>query len=160
MHQFLRPKLKLIHKKILSLTHLSSAIGDADAAPLSPTESIRGAVYINGVTPERQFNLFDLFRYTWSTAATIGSLLIIFYGISIQAYVLPTPPGGTYIIFFWFLVLLFYLEGLMFVLSPHNTGIRNDLNRPTLVPTFSTNWLIDLIMRSASLSAINSVLLC
>jgi hypothetical protein len=90
------------------------AIVDADnAAPMSPTELNRGPDFDNGMEPERPFNLFDLFRYTWSTAATIGSLFIIFYGISIQAYVFPTPPGGTYIVFFCFLTLLFYLEGLM-----------------------------------------------
>ena len=56
---------------------------------------------------------FDVLKYAWSSVATIGSLFIIFYGIKIKAYVLPTPPGATYIIFFLFLILLFYLEGLM-----------------------------------------------
>jgi hypothetical protein len=56
---------------------------------------------------------FDMLKYAWSTVATVGSLFIIFYGIKIKAYVLPTPPGATYIIFFLFLILLFYLEGLM-----------------------------------------------
>jgi hypothetical protein len=88
-------------------------IGDADAAAVSPTEANRGPDFDNGMAPERPFNAFDLFRYTWSTLVTLFSLFIIFYGISIQAYVFPTPPGGTYIVFFCFLTLLFYLEGLM-----------------------------------------------
>jgi hypothetical protein len=90
-----------------------TAIKDGDAEALSPTELNRGPDFDNGMAPERPFNWFDLLRYTWSTVATLGSLFIIFYGISIQAYVLPSPPGGTYIIFFVFLTLLFYLEGLM-----------------------------------------------
>jgi hypothetical protein len=98
-------------------TRSTDAILDADAGALSPTELNRGPDFDkgvdNGIDGERPFNWWDLFRYTWSTVATLGSLFIIFYGISIQAYVLPTPPGGTYIVFFIFLVLLFYLEGLM-----------------------------------------------
>ena len=89
------------------------ALRDADAQSLSPTELNRGPDFDNGMEPERPFNWFDLLRYTWSSVATLGSLFIIFYGISIKAYVLPSPPGGTYIIFFLFLTLLFYLEGLM-----------------------------------------------
>jgi hypothetical protein len=85
----------------------------ADAAPMSPTELNRGTDFDNGMAPERPLNWFDLLRYTWSSVATLGSLFIIFYGISIEAYVLPSPSGGTYIIFFLFLTLLFYLEGLM-----------------------------------------------
>jgi hypothetical protein len=90
-----------------------TAIKDGDAEALSPTVLNRGPDFDNGMEPERSLNWFDLLRYTWSTVATLGSLFIIFYGISIEAYVLPSPPGGTYIIFFVFLTLLFYLEGLM-----------------------------------------------
>lgn len=54
-----------------------------------------------------------MFKYLWSTFATIGSLVIIFYGISIKSYVLPTPVAATYIVFFLVMSLLFYLEGLM-----------------------------------------------
>jgi hypothetical protein len=85
-----------------------NAIVDSDAAELS-----RGPKVDNGMEHERPFNWFDLLRYIWSSFATLGSLFIIFYGISIEAYVLPSPSGGTYIIFFIFLALLFYLEGLM-----------------------------------------------
>lgn len=90
-----------------------ASVQDTDAGPTSPTELNRGPDFDNGMAAERPFNWFDLLRYTWSSVATLGSLFIIFYGISIQAYVLPSPPGGTYIIFFLFLTLLFYLEGLM-----------------------------------------------
>lgn len=56
---------------------------------------------------------FDILKYLWSTFATLGSVFLIFYGISINAYVLPSPVGATYVIFIMFLILLFYLEGLM-----------------------------------------------
>jgi hypothetical protein len=100
-------------QKDITFKAIGDADEDTDAAPESLTEANRGPDFDNGITPKRPFNLFDLFRYIWSTVATIGSLFIIFYGISIQAYVFPTPPAGTYIVFFCFLVLLFYLEGLM-----------------------------------------------
>ena len=86
---------------------------DANEAPMSPTERNRGPDYDNGLEQDKSITPFDILRYLWSTFATVGSLFIIFYGISIQAYVLPSPPGGTYIIFIMFLILLFYLEGLM-----------------------------------------------
>ena len=84
-----------------------------DAGPMSPTALNRGPDFDTGLDDKIPLGPFDLLRYAWSTLATIGSLFIIFYGISIQAYVLPSPPGATYIIFFMFLCLLFYLEGLM-----------------------------------------------
>jgi hypothetical protein len=61
----------------------------------------------------KKLNWFDYIKYGWSSVATLGSLLIILYGISIQAYVLPTAPGATFIVFFIALTVLFYLEGLM-----------------------------------------------
>lgn len=62
---------------------------------------------------EDPLTYFDVIRYAWSTVAVLGSLGIIFYGISQQKYVLPTPPGATFVIFFLALTMLFYLEGLM-----------------------------------------------
>ena len=56
---------------------------------------------------------FDYVKYVWSTIVTLGSVLIICYGISIQAYVLPIPPVGAYILALCMLVCLFYLEGQM-----------------------------------------------
>jgi hypothetical protein len=72
------------------------------------------------------------------------------YGISIQAYVLPTPPGGTYIIFFIALTVLFYLEGLMIAIVttqywdketfrevyPRAYKIHELINRPDNVKRF------------------------
>ena len=62
---------------------------------------------------EDALTAWDIIRYAWSTVAVLGSLGIIFYGISIGMYVLPTPPGATFVIFFLAMSLLFYLEGLM-----------------------------------------------
>jgi len=73
-----------------------------------------GTQYIVVLPPvEEELTAFDIARYCWSTAATLGSFVIIFYGISHEFYVLPTPPGATFVIFFLALTLLFYLEGLM-----------------------------------------------
>lgn len=57
--------------------------------------------------------VFDMFKFAWSTFATCSAIFIVLYGISKDVYVLPTPPGATYIIFFGVLTLLFYLEGMM-----------------------------------------------
>ena len=94
----------------------TDAILDADVEgsdPMSPTAANRGPDFDNGMESDAPLTWFDVIKYIWSTFATLGSLFIIFYGIKIKAYVLPTPPGATYIIFILFLILLFYLEGLM-----------------------------------------------
>jgi hypothetical protein len=76
--------------------------------------------YENGVQyvvalppPEEELTAFDIARYLWSTAAVIFSVVIIFSGIATQKYVLPTPPGVTFFIFFLSMTILFDLEGLM-----------------------------------------------
>ena len=58
-------------------------------------------------------SLFDYAKYLWSTFATVGSVFLILYGISLDAYVLPTPVAATYFLFFMVMSILFYLEGLM-----------------------------------------------
>jgi hypothetical protein len=62
---------------------------------------------------DKKLGWWDYIRYTWSTVATLGSLVIILYGIYRKVYVLPTDVGTTYIVFFLALTVLFYLEGLM-----------------------------------------------
>lgn len=56
---------------------------------------------------------WDAFRYLWSTAVTLGSLLVVGVGIYNHYSVLPVPVAAGYIIFILALTLLFYLEGLM-----------------------------------------------
>jgi hypothetical protein len=56
---------------------------------------------------------FDYLKYLWSTVVTLGSVVIICYGISIKAYILPTPIPAAYILAIVLLTILFYLEGLM-----------------------------------------------
>lgn len=62
---------------------------------------------------EEELTAFDYARYIWSTVATLGSFVIVFTGIANELYVLPTPAGATFIIFFLALAYLFFLEGLM-----------------------------------------------
>lgn len=82
--------------------------------PMSPTEKIRGPDFDSGIPRiSEHLNLFDLLKYFWSTGVTIGSLAVIFYGISINAYVLPTPVPAAYVIAIITMGILFYLEGLM-----------------------------------------------
>jgi len=93
---------------------------------------------------------FDIIKYIWSTFATLGSLVIIGYGIYIQAYVLPTPVYATYIVFIFTLGVLFYLEGLMIAivgtqywdresfreLYPNAYALHELINRPNNVKRF------------------------
>ena len=73
-----------------------------------------GIEYIVVVPPaDEALTAFDIFRYIWSTGFTIFSFVVVFTGIANQHYVLPTPPGATFVIFFLALTMLFYLEGLM-----------------------------------------------
>ncbi len=81
--------------------------------PMSPTALNRGPNYDNGLGGDKALSLFDYFKYVWSTAVTLGALFIVIYGISIEAYILPTPPVGAYIIALCMMSVLFYLEGLM-----------------------------------------------
>ena len=87
-----------------------------EEGPLSPTTAIRGPQYVHlSAMDKNQTSLsyFDLFKYLWSSVATLGAVFIILYGISLKSYVLPTPVGATYVVFIAVMTLLFYLEGLM-----------------------------------------------
>lgn len=85
-----------------------------DSLATSPTEKIRGPNYDSGIHIDiHKLTIFDYCKYAWSTVATLGSVLIICYGISLKAYVLPIPVGAAYILAFCVLTILFYLEGLM-----------------------------------------------
>jgi hypothetical protein len=82
--------------------------------PMSPTEKIRGTNFNSGIPSlAENLSIFDLLKYIWSTGVTLGSLAVICYGISIGAYVLPTPVPAAYIIAIFTMCILFYLEGLM-----------------------------------------------
>lgn len=81
--------------------------------PMSPHQINRGAEYQTGLEPKVQLNWFDYLKYIWSTVVTMGSVVIVLYGISIRAYVLPIHPAGAYIFAIVLLVTLYYLEGLM-----------------------------------------------
>eukprot|EP01035_Chromulina_nebulosa_P030376 gene30376-40361_t len=103
---------------ILGNAESQSVTNDANAEPMSPTEMNRGPDYVSGLEPEEKLSWFDYFKYTWSTCATIGAMVVVCYGISLQhivtqVYVLPTPPIGGYILAILALSILFYLEGLM-----------------------------------------------
>jgi len=84
-----------------------------NAEPMSPHTANRGADFDTGLTSDEPLNWFDYLKYTWSTAATLGSLFIVAYGISIEAYILPIPMAGAYVLLLFLLVVLYYLEGLM-----------------------------------------------
>jgi len=88
----------------------SNTTGDVEE---SPTEKNRGPNFDTGLHSSEPLGWFDYLKYLWSTFATGCSVGIILYGISIQAYVLPTPPAAAYIIAFLMLSNLFFLEGLM-----------------------------------------------
>jgi hypothetical protein len=84
--------------------------------PMSPTTAIRGPNYVHLSAwdqGQNSLSIFDICKYIWSTIATLGAVVVILYGISLDAYVLPTPKAATYIIFFAVMTLLFFLEGMM-----------------------------------------------
>lgn len=85
----------------------------ASEEPMSPHEVNRGPNFTSGLEPKAELNWFDYLKYFWSTVVTLGSLVIVLYGISIQAYVLPVPVPAAYIMALSLLVILYYLEGLM-----------------------------------------------
>ena len=103
----------LCHKVIRAQRSLDSGKVALTADPMSPTERIRGKPHEDQLVDWSSLTWFDYLKYAWSTVATVGSMLVIFYGISIEAYILPTPFAGAYVIFIALLVILFYLEGLM-----------------------------------------------
>lgn len=87
------------------------AVSGEDGEPLSPTQKIRGPHYVSGL--ERPpLNWFDYLKYGWSTIATVGSVIIICYGIATESYVLPVNPVGGFIVAIVGITILFYLEGL------------------------------------------------
>ena len=78
----------------LDSTKTNTTSDDQDQLdPSSPTVKNRGPNYDNGIVENDELNWFDYLKYLWSTVATLGAIGIVCYGISIQAYVLPTPPG-------------------------------------------------------------------
>ena len=101
------------HKVIQAQRSMDSGKAALTADPMSPTERIRGKPHEESLVDWSSLTWFDYLKYVWSTLATLGSMLVIFYGISIEAYVLPAPMAGAYVIFLALIVILFYLEGLM-----------------------------------------------
>jgi hypothetical protein len=106
----------LCHKVIEAQRSIDTA--DALAAnqsteeAMSPTEKIRGKDFDLGIS-KKSLNWFDYFKYLWSTSATLGSLVVIIYGILSKSYVLPVPVAGAFIVAIVGLSILFVLEGLM-----------------------------------------------
>jgi hypothetical protein len=86
---------------------------DLEQEPMSPHAANRGPDFDTGLHSKQPLNWFDYLKYMWSTFVTLGSVLIVVYGISIQAYVLPVPPPVAAVMAIVLLVVLYYLEGLM-----------------------------------------------
>ena len=64
---------------------------EEDPIPRSPTSLNREPDYVSNLILEEPLTWFDYLKYFWSTGVSIGSCVIIGYGISKQYYVLPTP---------------------------------------------------------------------
>lgn len=95
-------------QKTLDTIHSTENLNEE---PMSPHEANRGPNFVS--EPKKELQLFDYLKYLWSTVVTLGSLIIIIYGIAIQAYVLPIAPGAAYVLALILVGNLFYLEGLM-----------------------------------------------
>lgn len=92
--------------------------------PMSPTEKIRGPNFDGGMKKADDFTWFDYPRFLWSTAATLGAVCVVCYGISKGVYVLPVPPIAAFIVAFTALTCLFYLEGLMIASKCEKLSVR------------------------------------
>ena len=86
---------------------------DIHEEPMSPHTVNREACFNSNHTFGEVMTWFDCCKYGWSTCATLGSILIVVYGILINAYVFPVPVVCAYILLFWLLLMLYYLEGLI-----------------------------------------------
>jgi hypothetical protein len=119
--------------------------------PVSPHTANRGSDHVPlSAFDNGKMTYADTLRFTWSTAVALFSACVILYGISIQAYVLPTPVGATYILFLASLTILFYLEGLMIAIVatqywnretfanifPRARALHELINRPDNVKRF------------------------
>jgi hypothetical protein len=69
---------------------------EEEMIPNSPTSLNREADFVSNFDIEEPYTIFDYFKYTWSTCATLGACFIVGAGIAQGYYVLPTP-GITYI---------------------------------------------------------------
>lgn len=105
-------KVRRVRQRMESTASSSKTTSEL-TSPQSPTELNRGPDYESGLPTYDHLSLFDYIKYFWSTCVTLGSVAIIVYGISIKAYILPTPVPAAYILLILLLGLLFYLEGLM-----------------------------------------------
>ena len=67
-------------------------------------------------------------NYVWSTTALVGGLVVVGFGISKEAYILPVPISLAYVIFLVVLVLIFYLEGLMIAVTATKDMLTTDID--------------------------------
>lgn len=113
--------LKIIRaKKRMTIENAASA----ETEPLSPTIMNRGEDFDLGVE-EEQYGAWDIFRYMWSTALSLGAICVVIYGISTGKYILHVGVAAAYIIAGFTLVLLFYLEGVMIAIAATTDWDRN-----------------------------------
>ncbi len=102
---------RLFCKKVRLQEALDS---DTQDEPMSPHAVNRGeSSFHSNCSFGETVSWVDYFKYGWSTCATLGSVVVVIYGIMINAYVLPVPIACAYILLFWLLLLLYYLEGLI-----------------------------------------------
>ena len=87
----------------------------APKAEAQPAEPAAGFMSESKTQQREKIRLgwFDICKYIWSTGVTLGSCLVVGYGISQKYSVMVAPVPLLYIIFIVVLGLLFYLEGLM-----------------------------------------------
>lgn len=151
-------KVRRIQKSLNSAKSSDNILAEPDQSimvdgaeePMSPTQLNRGPDYVSGLEPKEKLTWFDYLKYIWSTAATVGAMIVVCYGISINSYVLPTPPIGAFILAILALTILFYLEGLMIAIVgtqywdpetfkdvyPRAYAIHKFINKPDNVKRF------------------------
>lgn len=78
---------------------------EQDATKLGRTHEVHSEL-----EDDKPLTAFDLFRYAWSTFATLAAIMIIIYGISLGSYVLPTPIGYHHYYCYYFYATLIIIK--------------------------------------------------
>lgn len=110
-------KVRKYAKKMSTTSRDNLATSDNSDDPMSPHVANRGPNFDTGLVRKEPLNWFDYCKYVWSTFVTLGSLVIVIYGVSIESYVLPVPAPAAFVLAIVLLTILFYLEGTMIAIS-------------------------------------------
>lgn len=133
------------HLTTLSLSVMTPTPTDGDTFP-EDTGSTAGTGIPNGI-PGLFSRVICFMKIAISIFSSTGSIVLILYGISIDAYVLPINIIGAYFLSFILLIHLFYLEGLAVAFQQ-----TESLDPDTFRIAFPRSYKIHKLINSSDLS--------